>query len=431
MNILIIGSGGREHALAWRSALSEAVDRVYVAPGNAGTASGSKLANVPIDVMDFEGLADFAKAQDIGLTIVGPENPLVEGIVDYFQALGLRCFGPSRGAAQLEGSKTFTKEFLQRHKIPTAAYGSFSSYDEAADYIHTMTTPMVIKADGLAAGKGVVIAATVAAALETSKDMLSGNAFGEAGHRIVIEEYLVGEEASFIVLAQGKTYLPFASSQDHKAAEDGDKGLNTGGMGAYSPAPVITPEIHQRILAEVIEPTLAGMSEEGNSYTGFLYAGLMIEPDGTPRVIEYNCRFGDPEAQPIVLRMESDLVALCNAALDGGLSDMEIKFSDQTALTVVLAAGGYPLGYRKGDKIAGLKQRSEPGTMVFHAGTTVQDGSIVTNGGRVLGVTALGDTVAQAKARAYDIVASIDWPDMYHRSDIGYRAVAREESAEH
>ncbi|MDK1025354.1 MAG: phosphoribosylamine--glycine ligase [Gammaproteobacteria bacterium] len=431
MNILIIGSGGREHALAWRSALSEAVDRVYVAPGNAGTALASKLENVPVDVMDFQGLAGFAKAQDIGLTIVGPEIPLVEGIVDYFQAQGLRCFGPSRDAAQLEGSKTFTKEFLQRHKIPTAAYGSFSSYDEAADFICKMATPIVIKADGLAAGKGVVIAETVGEALETSKDMLSGNAFGAAGHRVVIEEYLVGEEASFIVLAQGKTYLPFASSQDHKAAGDGDKGPNTGGMGAYSPAPVITPEIHQRILTEVIEPTLAGMFAEGNSYTGFLYAGLMIEPDGTPRVIEYNCRFGDPETQPIMLRMESDLVALCNAALDGSLSGMEIKFSDQTALTVVLAAGGYPLGYRKGDEIAGLKQQPEPGTMVFHAGTSVRDGSIVTNGGRVLGVTALGDTVAQARTRAYDIVASIDWPDMYHRSDIGYRAVAREESAEH
>jgi phosphoribosylamine--glycine ligase len=430
MNILVIGSGGREHALAWRCALSESVDKVFVAPGNAGTALGSKLENVLLNVMDFQGLAGFARDQDIGLTIVGPEDPLVEGIVDYFQEQGLRCFGPTRGAAQLEGSKTFTKEFLLRHNIPTAAYGSFSSYADAAHFIQKMTTPIVIKADGLAAGKGVVIAGTIAEALQTAKDMLSGNAFGEAGHRVVIEEYLVGEEASFIVLADGNTYLPFASSQDHKAAADGDKGLNTGGMGAYSPAPVITPAMHQRILSDVIEPTLAGMVEEGNSYTGFLYAGLMIEPDGTPRVIEYNCRFGDPETQPIMLRMESDLAELCNAALEGRLAGMEISFSDQTALTVVLAAGGYPLEYRKGDKIAGLKQQSEPGTMVFHAGTKVQDGSIVTNGGRVLGVTALGSTVAQAQAKAYDIVSSIDWADMYYRQDIGYRAVAREGSAE-
>jgi phosphoribosylamine--glycine ligase len=429
MNILVIGSGGREHALAWRCALSESVDKVYVAPGNAGTALGSKLENVSIDVMDFEGLAGFARDQDIDLTIVGPEDPLVNGIVDYFQDQGLRCFGPTRGAAQLEGSKTFTKEFLQRHNIPTAAYGSFSSYDDAADFIQKMTPPIVVKADGLAAGKGVVISESIGEALDTTRDMLSGNAFGEAGHRVVIEEFLVGEEASFIVVAQGKTYLPFASSQDHKAAADGDKGPNTGGMGAYSPAPVVTLEMHQRILKEVIEPTLTGMYEEGNSYTGFLYAGLMIEPDGTPRVIEYNCRFGDPETQPIMLRMESDLAELCNAALDGNLAGMEINFSDQTALTVVLAAGGYPLEYRKGDKITGLKQPPDPGTMVFHAGTKMQEGSIVTNGGRVLGVTALGDTVAQAQARAYEIVSSIDWPDKYHRRDIGYRAVAREESA--
>ena len=431
MKILIIGSGGREHALAWKSAMSESVDRVYVAPGNAGTALGSKLENVQLGVTDFQGLADFAKDQDVGLTIVGPEDPLVGGIVDYFQEQGLRCFGPTRGAAQLEGSKTFTKEFLRRHNIPTAAYGSFNSYAEAEDFIQNMAPPIVIKADGLAAGKGVVIAESTGQALDTVKDMLSGNAFGEAGHRVVIEEYLVGEEASFIVLANGTTYLPFASSQDHKAAADGDKGLNTGGMGAYSPAPVITTEMHQRILKDVIEPTLAGMFDEGNSYTGFLYAGLMIEADGTPRVIEYNCRFGDPETQPIMLRMESDLVELCNAAFDGNLAGMQIKFSDQTALTVVLAAGGYPLEYRKGDKIAGLKQQSDPGSMVFHAGTKLQDGSIVTNGGRVLGVTALGDTVAQAKARAYDIVSTIDWADMYHRRDIGYRAVAREELAEH
>ncbi len=426
MKILIVGSGGREHALAWRASLSDAVDRVYVAPGNAGTALEEKLENIPLDVMDFAGLADFARVQDVALTIVGPENPLVEGIVDYFQQQGLRCFGPSKAAAQLEGSKTFTKEFLHRHNIPTAAYGSFNDYDEAAHFIGNMATPMVIKADGLAAGKGVVIAASVQEALTTCEAMLSGNSFGEAGHRVVIEEYLAGEEASFIVLAAGESYLPFASSQDHKPVGDGDTGLNTGGMGAYSPAPVVTPEIYQRILTEVIEPTLTGMVREGNSYTGFLYAGLMIEPDGTPKVIEYNCRFGDPETQPIMMRLESDLVALCNAALDGSLDGNAINFLDQPALTVVLAAGGYPLEYRKGDCISGLEDQLEPGTKIFHAGTRMQDGSIVTNGGRILGVTALGNNVAEAKARAYQIITGINWSDMYYRSDIGYRALARE-----
>ena len=429
MKVLIIGSGGREHALAWKAASSEAVEKVFVAPGNAGTATDDKLENVAIDVMNFAALADFARSEQIGLTIVGPENPLVDGIVDYFQEQGLRCFGPQKSAAQLEGSKTFTKEFLKRHNIPTGAYGSFSDYEEAAAFLAGTDLPIVIKADGLAAGKGVVIAQTEQEALATIKDMLSGNAFGDAGHRVVIEEFLTGEEASFIVLASGTSYLAFASSQDHKAAEDGDKGLNTGGMGAYSPAPVVTPDIHQRILKEVIEPTLAGMSEEGNSYTGFLYAGLMIAADGTPNVIEYNCRFGDPETQPIMLRMKSDLAALCNAALDDKLSDMTIEFSPQSALTVVLAAGGYPLDYKKGDVISGLTSVAASDSKVFHAGTTMKDSQVVTNGGRVLGVTALGDSVAEAQAKAYQIVADIDWQDIYYRNDIGYRAVAREESA--
>jgi phosphoribosylamine--glycine ligase len=320
MKILVIGSGGREHALAWKAAQSSKVEKVFVAPGNAGTSGEAKLENISLDVMDFDGLASFAEQQDIGLTIVGPENPLVDGIVDFFADRGLKCFGPSKAAAQLEGSKTFTKEFLARYDIPTAAYGSFSDLDPAVNFIRDMGVPLVIKADGLAAGKGVVIANTFEEAIETTRDMLSGNAFGEAGHRVVIEEFLVGEEASFIVIADGKTCIPFASSQDHKAALDGDLGPNTGGMGAYSPAPVVSGDVYNRIMNEVIEPTLAGMAAEGNSYTGFLYAGLMIEKDGTPKVIEYNCRFGDPETQPIMLRMKSDLVNLCQAALDSNLS---------------------------------------------------------------------------------------------------------------
>jgi len=430
MKILVIGSGGREHALAWKAAQSPNVEKVFVAPGNAGTAGEKKLENVSLDVMDFDGLANFAAQQEIGLTIVGPENPLVDGIVDFFAARGLQCFGPSKAAAQLEGSKTFTKEFLDRYAIPTAAYGSFSELDPAVNFIREMGVPLVIKADGLAAGKGVVIASTLEEAIETTRDMLSGNAFGEAGHRVVIEEYLTGEEASFIVIADGKTCIPFASSQDHKAALDGDLGPNTGGMGAYSPAPVVSGNVYKRIMNEVIEPTLAGMAAEGNSYTGFLYAGLMIETDGTPKVIEYNCRFGDPETQPIMLRMKSDLVNLCQASMDGSLSNEQIEFSEQTALTVVLAAGGYPESYEKGHAISGLASSStEDGdAKIFHAGTTVKDGATVTNGGRVLGVTALGDSVAEAQAKAYKVTEGITWQNMYYRTDIGYRAVLREQT---
>ena len=426
MKILVTGSGGREHALAWKATQSRGVEKVYVAPGNAGTQLENKLENVAINVMDFDSLAAFATNKSVDLTIIGPENPLVAGIVDFFQERELRCFGPTRLAARLEGSKSFSKDFLKRHGIPTADYGSFDDYDEAAAFVRKMGAPIVVKADGLAAGKGVVIASTVDHALQTIADMLSGNAFGEAGARVIVEEFLSGEEASFIVIADGETVLPFASSQDHKAVYEGDKGPNTGGMGAYSPAPVVTKEVHDRILAEVIEPTIAGMKKEGASYTGFLYAGLMIAPDGSLKVIEYNCRFGDPETQPIMLRMQSDLVQLCNLALDGRLAGNRIDFDSQVALTVVLAAGGYPLDYSKADPIIGLPAEKDATEKVFHAGTVRSDGKIVTNGGRVLGVTALGRSVTEAQSKAYDVTERISWEKIYYRRDIGYRAVARE-----
>lgn len=426
MKVLVTGSGGREHALAWKAAQSEGVEKVFVAPGNAGTQLEEKLENVAIDVMDFESQAEFAAANSVDLTIIGPENPLAAGVVDYFQERELRCFGPNRMAARLEGSKSFSKDFLKRHSIPTADYGSFDDYNEAAAFVRAMGAPIVIKADGLAAGKGVVVASTVDEALRSIEDMLSGNAFGEAGERIIVEEFLSGEEASFIVIADGETVLPFASSQDHKAIYDGDKGPNTGGMGAYSPAPVVTAEVHDRILVEIIEPTIAGMKQEGNSYTGFLYAGLMISPDGSPKVIEYNCRFGDPETQPVMLRMQSDLVRLCNLALDGHLAGNSIDFDARVALTVVLAAGGYPLNYSKADPISGLPAEKDDTEKVFHAGTKLTDGRIVTNGGRVLGVTALGQSVTEAKSRAYSVTERISWNKIYYRKDIGYRAVARE-----
>lgn len=427
MKILVTGSGGREHALAWKAAQSSGVEKVYVAPGNAGTEQEEKLENVAIDVMDFESLADFAADKSVDLTIIGPENPLVAGVVDFFQKKKLRCFGPTAVAAQLEGSKTFSKDFLKRHGIPTADYGSFDDYDEAAAFVRAMGAPIVIKADGLAAGKGVVVASTVDEALRSIADMLSGNAFGEAGERIIVEEFLSGEEASFIVIADGENVLPFASSQDHKAVYDGDEGPNTGGMGAYSPAPVVTKEVHDRILAEVIAPTIAGMKLEGNSYTGFLYAGLMIAPDGSAKVIEYNCRFGDPETQPIMLRMRSDLVQLCELALDGHLAGSSIDFDSRVALTVVLAAGGYPLVYRKADPISGLPAEKDATEKVFHAGTRLTSGKIVTDGGRVLGVTALGRSVTEAQSRAYSVTERISWDKIYYRTDIGYRAVAREQ----
>lgn len=427
MKILVTGSGGREHALAWKAAQSRGVEKVYVAPGNAGTELEEKLENVAIDVMDFESLTDFAADNSVDLTIIGPENPLVAGVVDFFQKKKLRCFGPTALAAQLEGSKSFSKDFLKRHDIPTADYGSFDDYDEAAAFVRAMGAPIVIKADGLAAGKGVVVASTVDEALRSIADMLSGNAFGEAGQRIVVEEFLRGEEASFIVIADGENVLPFASSQDHKAVYDGDKGPNTGGMGAYSPAPVVTEEVHDRILAEVIAPTIAAMKLEGNSYTGFLYAGLMIAPDGSPKVIEYNCRFGDPETQPIMLRMRSDLVQLCDLALDGRLAGTRIDFDSRVALTVVLAAGGYPLVYGKAEPISGLPAEKDATVKVFHAGTRMTDGKVVTDGGRVLGVTALGRSVTEAQSRAYSVTERISWDKIYYRTDIGYRAVAREQ----
>ena len=427
MKILVIGGGGREHALAWKAAQSSDVDIVYVAPGNAGTAHEPKLQNVAINADDIHALADFAKSNRIDLTIVGPEAPLVLGVVDIFHKAGLRCFGPTQGAAQLEGSKAFTKDFLARHHIPTAAYGNFTDVDEAVAYIQRQGAPIVVKADGLAAGKGVILAQTEDEAIAAVKDMLAGNAFGEAGHRVVIEEYLSGEEASFIVMVDGEHILPMATSQDHKARDEGDTGPNTGGMGAYSPAPVVTPEIHQRVLREVIEPTVHGMAAEGHPYTGFLYAGLMIANDGTPKVLEYNCRFGDPETQPILMRLKSDLVTLCNTALDGKLDTINTEWDPRPSLGVVLAAGGYPDSYNKGDIIEGLPADT-PISKVFHAGTAEKDGQIVTNGGRVLCAVALGDSVAAAQEQAYQLVDQIHWDGMYCRRDIGYRAIARENS---
>ncbi len=428
MKVLVIGGGGREHALAWKAAQSPKVTQVFVAPGNAGTAREPKLENVAIGVEDIDSLLTFARDNDIALTIVGPEVPLVIGIVDAFAAAGLRCFGPTKGAAQLEGSKAFTKDFLARHNIPTAAYGNFTDMDEAIAYIHRQGAPIVVKADGLAAGKGVILAQSADEAITAVKDMLAGNAFGEAGHRVVIEEFLQGEEASFIVMVDGEHILPLATSQDHKARDNGDTGPNTGGMGAYSPAPVVTPEMHDRIMAEVIEPTVKGMAAEGNSYTGFLYAGVMIAPDGTPKVLEYNCRFGDPETQPIMMRLRSDLVALCDAALDGKLDQVTAEWDPRAALGVVLAAGGYPARYAKGDVISGLPTDDNETAKVFHAGTAEKDGQIVTTGGRVLCAVGLGATVSEAQARAYELTKQITWDKVYYRTDIGHRAIAREQA---
>ena len=427
MNVMIIGSGGREHALAWKCARSAQVDEVFVVPGNAGTAQEPGVRNVALNAGDFAALTSFARDNQVGLTIIGPEAPLVDGIVDHFQAENLACFGPTKGAAQLEGSKAFTKDFLARHNIPTAAYENFTDAEAAIAYVKAQGTPIVIKADGLAAGKGVIIAQSQAEAQATIRDMLSGNSFGDAGHRVVIEEFMVGEEASFIALVDGSHALPFATSQDHKARDDGDKGPNTGGMGAYSPAPVVTQAIHDRVMAEVIMPTVRGMAAEGNTYVGFLYAGLMIAPDGSPRVVEYNCRFGDPEAQPIMLRLQSDLVGLCQAALAGELDNTTIAFDDRAALGVALAAGGYPDSYAKGKVISGYDADGDSeDCKIFHAGTRIDGDHVVTNGGRVLCATALGDNVTQAQARAYALVEQVSWEDMYYRKDIGYRAVKRE-----
>ena len=425
MNVLVIGSGGREHALAWKVAQSAQVDTVFVAPGNAGTATEAGIENVALDTMDFEGLAAFARQNNVALTIVGPEAPLVDGIVDYFQTLDLPCFGPSRGAAQLEGSKAFTKDFLARHHIPTGGYGNFTDVDEALAYVRAQGAPIVIKADGLAAGKGVIVAETLAQAEAAVIDMLSGNAFGDAGARVVIEEFLEGEEASFIVMVDGEHVLPMATSQDHKRIGEGDTGPNTGGMGAYSPAPVVDAQVFERTMNEVIMPTVRGMAAEGNAYTGFLYAGLMISPDGEPRVIEYNCRFGDPETQPIMMRLQSDLVALCQSALAGTLDSAEAQWDSRCAMGVVLAAGGYPGTYAKGVPIHGLHTPQPDHIKIFHAGTALADDQVVTSGGRVLCVTALGDTIVDAQAACYAGADAISWDGMTLRRDIGWRAIAR------
>lgn len=426
MNILVIGGGGREHAIAWKAAQSPLADQIFVAPGNAGTALEPNLTNVVIDVADGKALADFAAVNAVGLTIVGPEAPLVDGVVDLFQQRNLRIFGPTQGAAQLEGSKAFTKDFLERHQIPTAAYGNFTDVDEALAYMRKQGAPIVIKADGLAAGKGVIVAMTLAEAEGAIRDMLSGNAFGDAGSRVVIEEFLEGEEASFIVMVDGEHVLPMATSQDHKRVGDGDTGPNTGGMGAYSPAPVVTDAVYQRIMDKVIHPTVKGMASEGNPYTGFLYAGLMIDPDGAPKVIEFNCRFGDPETQPILLRMQSDLVELCDAAIDGALDQCRSDWDSRAAVGIVLAAGGYPGNYEKNKVIGGLPTSETEGLKVFHAGTTEKDGDVVTNGGRVLCATALGGTVTEAQQSAYRLADTIAWDGVFYRGDIAHRAIARE-----
>ncbi|KHS67525.1 phosphoribosylamine--glycine ligase [Pectobacterium brasiliense] len=428
MNILVIGNGGREHALAWKAAQSPLAKRVYVAPGNAGTALEAALTNVDIAATDIPALVAFAQENHIDLTIVGPETPLVLGVVDAFQSAGLKIFGPTQGAAQLEGSKAFTKDFLARHSIPTAEYQNFTEVEPALAYVRSKGAPIVIKADGLAAGKGVIVAMTLQEAENAIQDMLAGNAFGDAGHRIVVEEFLDGEEASFIVMVDGKNVLPMATSQDHKRVGDKDTGPNTGGMGAYSPAPVVTDEIHQRVMDQVIWPTVNGMAAEGNTYVGFLYAGLMISADGQPKVIEFNCRFGDPETQPIMLRLRSDLVELCLAACDGTLDQKDSVWDERPSLGVVLAAGGYPADYNTGDVISGLPQQDAEDGKVFHAGTKLNGINVVTNGGRVLCVTALGNTVAEAQQRAYEIAAGIQWQGVFCRKDIGYRAIEREQA---
>ena len=426
MKVLIVGSGGREHALAWKTAQSPAVERVFVAPGNAGTAREFKTENVAIADTDLDGLLTFARERGIDLTIVGPETPLVKGIVDCFLAAGLRCFGPTAAAAQLEGSKIFAKEFMVRHGIPTAAYGQFTDVSEAITFIRAHGAPIVVKADGLAAGKGVIIAQTTLQAEAAVLDMLAGNVYGAAGHRVIIEEFLEGEEASFIVMADGRHVLPLATSQDHKAVGDGDTGPNTGGMGADSPAPVGDEALHRRVMDEVIRPTIAGMASEGHPFTGFLYAGLMISPSGEVHVLEFNVRFGDPETQPVLMRLESDLTAHCLAALEGRLDREQARWDPRCSLGVVMAAEGYPGKYAGGDPISGLDQPLPPGVKVFLAGAALAETGTVTAGGRVLCVCALGDSVAAAQQTAYGVCAGIHWRGAFYRRDIGYRAMARE-----
>src|SRR5690554_3646688 len=425
MNVLIIGSGGREHALAWKVAQDARVEKVFVAPGNAGTATEAKCENVAIDVLELDRLADFAAA-NVELTIVGPEAPLVAGVVDLFRERGLKCYGPTAGAAQLEGSKAFTKDFLARHGIPTASYANFTEVEPALAYLREKGAPIVIKADGLAAGKGVIVAMTLEEAEAAVRDMLSGNAFGEAGSRVVIEEFLDGEEASFIVMVDGSNVLPMATSQDHKRVGDGDTGPNTGGMGAYSPAPVVTAQVQDRIMREVIEPTVRGMAADGARFTGFLYAGLMIGEDGAPKVIEFNVRFGDPETQPILLRLQSDLAELIEAGIDGRLDQVRAEWDPRPAVGVVMAAEGYPGKPRTGDTINTWDVPELEDTRIFHAGTRVEGAHVVTAGGRVLCVCALGDTVEEAQKRAYSAVAGISWHGEFHRHDIGWRAIGRE-----
>ena len=426
MKLLVIGSGGREHALAWKLAQSPRVSEVLVAPGNAGTASEPRCRNVAMKVTDIDGLLHLAQTEAAALTVVGPEVPLVSGVVDRFRAAGLRIFGPTAAAAQLEGSKAYAKDFLARHGIPTAFYAVHSDVDAALAYVRSKGAPIVIKADGLAAGKGVIVAMTLAEAEAAVRDMLSGNAFGDAGARVVIEEFLDGEEASFISMVDGTTALPMATSQDHKRVGDGDAGPNTGGMGAYSPAPVVTPEVHARIMREVVNPTVQGMLKDGIPFTGFLYAGLMIDASGAPKVIEFNVRFGDPETQPVLLRLQSDLVALIDAAIDGKLDEIDAQWDPRPSLGVVMAAKPYPESPITGEVISGL-DAVPASAKVFHAGTALgADGSIVSAGGRVLCVTALGDSVQDAQRNAYAGVASIHWAHEFHRSDIGWRAIARE-----
>lgn len=428
MKILVIGSGGREHALAWKVAQSPRVAQVFVAPGNAGTRLEPKTANVDIGAEDVAALLAFARRERIDLTIVGPEGPLVLGVCDEFAAAGLRCFGPTRLAARLEGSKAFSKDFLRRHRIPTAAYATFTQASFDAAWVRSQSLPLVVKADGLASGKGVVICTTHDEAIATAQAMFTGR-FGNAGATVVVEQFLEGEEASFIAMVDGRDVLPLATSQDHKRLLDGDAGPNTGGMGAYSPAPVVTPTIHDRIMREVMLPTVAALAREGTPYLGFLYAGVMIAADGTPNVLEFNCRFGDPETQPILSRMRSDLTLLCDAALDGRLADMTVDWDPRAAVGVVLAAAGYPDAPRKGDRISGLEVAATLPGKVFHAGTALDaEGNTVTHGGRVLCAVGLGETVRAAQRQAYALAETIRWDGVQYRHDIGYRAVAREES---
>jgi len=429
MKVLIVGSGGREHALAWKCAQASRVTEVLVAPGNAGTATEPKVRNVEVMSDDIQGLVRLAQEESVDLTIIGPEGPLVMGVVDAFKGRGLKCFGPGRKPAQLEGSKAFTKEFLSRHGIPTAASKTFTRETFDPQYVQKHRTPIVVKASGLAAGKGVVICESTAEAIATAQSMFDGQ-FGDAGTEVVIEEFLEGEEASFIVMADGKNILPFASSQDHKRRDDGDHGPNTGGMGAYSPAPVVTPAMHARIMKQVIEPTIKGLAKDGMPYTGFLYAGIMVAPDGTPNVLEFNCRFGDPETQPIMMRLQSDLTELCEAALEGRLDKVKAKWDERAALGVVLAAGGYPDTVRRGDIIQGLEDAAKLPGKVFHAGTTLdENGNVVTNGGRVLCAVGLGTNVREAQKEAYELADSIHWTGLQFRRDIGFRAVERERAA--